>query len=222
MKIRDYFKALFKSLFILAVYSIGLALTFPAAFLVAATAKPQNTHPLGKAVTARHSARYINEGSSGWWEYWNSNIKWLRWFNNYEDGLLREPSGKNSAAVQGKERTFWNMVLWTWRNPFNWGKRTLPLFHCMINECKVSYIGHYVISDKVASQSGWYIVKAKHRQTKRTYYGARWVKHYPDDKVRQMYIGFKIKPEHGDIVQEPDDADKAFTFRLIPFMQTRN
>lgn len=222
MKIRDYFKALFKSLFILAVYSIGLALTFPAAFLVAATAKPQNTHPLGKAVTARHSARYINEGSSGWWEYWNSNIKWLRWFNNYEDGLLREPSGKNSAAVQGKERTFWNMVLWTWRNPFNWGKRTLPLFHCMINECKVSYIGHYVISDKVADQGGWWIVKAKHRQTKRTYYGARWVKHYPDDKVRQMYIGFKIKPEHGDIVQEPDDADKAFTFRLIPFMQTRN
>lgn len=222
MKLLDYPKAILSNLLVLAVYAVFWLLNYPAALLVAATAKPQSTHPLGKAVTARHSARYINEGSSGWWEYWNSNIKWLRWFNNYEDGLLREPSGKNSAAVHGKERRFWSMVLWTWRNPFNWGKRTLPLFHCMINECKVSYIGHYVISDKVASQSGWYIVKARHRKTKRAYYSARWVKHYPGNKVRQMHVGFKIKPEHRDIMQNPDDADKAFTFRLIPFMQNRD
>lgn len=222
MKLLDYPKAILSNLLVLAVYAVFWLLNYPAALLVAATAKPQSTHPLGKAVTARHSARYINEGSSGWWEYWNSNIKWLRWFNNYEDGLLREPSGKNSAAVHGKERRFWSMVLWTWRNPFNWGKRTLPLFHCMINECRVDYVGDYRISDKVADQSGWYIVKARHRKTKRTYYGARWVKHYPDDKVRQMHVGFKIKPEHRDIMQNPDDADKAFTFRLIPFMQNRD
>lgn len=222
MNFIDYPKALVKTLIILAAYSIAILLTIPAALLVAATARPQSTHPMGKPTEAKHSLKYIEQGSSGWWHYWNSNVKWLRWFNNYEDGLLREPSGKNSAAVNGKEYTFWNMVFWTWRNPFNWGKRTLPLFHCMVNECDVSYIGNHTLSDKVVGQGGWWIVKAKHRQTNRTYYGARWVKHYPGDKVRQLYIGFKIKPEHGDNTQTPDDADKAFTFRLIPFMQRRN
>lgn len=222
MNALDYPKAILSNLLVLAVYAVFWLLNFPAALLVAATSKLQTKHPMGKAVNGPHRDKYIEQGSGRFWMYANSDIKWLRWFNNYEDGLLGEPSGKWSAEVKGKEWSFWSMVRWTWRNPFNWGKRTLPLFHCMVNECDVSYIGHYRISDKVADQSGWYIVKAKHRITKRNYYSLRWVKHYRGDKVRQMYIGFKIKPEHGDITQSLDDADKAFTFRFIPFLQNKN
>lgn len=221
MNYLDYIKATSKTVGILSVMVIFWILNFPAAFLVALTAKRQEVHPMGKDLVEPHSDKYIRQGSSGIWEYWNSNVKLLKWFNNYEDGLLREPSGKNSAAVNGKERTVWAMTGWGWRNPFNWGKRTLPLFHCMVNECDVTYVGDYRVEDKDDAYPGWYFVKAVHRVTKRSYYGARWVKHYGNGKVRQAYIGFKLKPSHKDTTQSFDDLDKAFTVRFPVLQSTR-
>ena len=221
MKLIDYVKFVLKTTGILLTMSFFWVLNYPAAILVALTAKKQKSHPMGKPLTEKHSERYISQGSSGVWEYWNSNVKWLKWFNNYEDGLLREPSGKNSAAVKGKERSVLAMIGWCWRNPFNWGKRTLPLFHCMVNDCDVTYVGDYLVEDKNEKHPGWYFVKAVHRKTKRSYYGFRWVKHYGNGKVRQAYVGFKLKPSHKDVEQSFDDLDKAFTVRFPVLQSTR-
>lgn len=224
MKLIDYSKAVLKTIGVLLTMSVFYALTYPASILLALTAKKQTKHPIGKPIEETHSDKYIAMGSSGSWEYWNSNIPFLKWWNNYEDGLLGEPSGKHSAREKGKERSLKSMIDWTIRNPFNYGKRTLPLFHCMVNDCDVSYIGDFIISDKRKDQSGWYMTKAVNKLTKRTYYGFRLVKHWKfrgKDKVSHIYIGFKIKPEHKYIMQSEDDLDKAFTFRFPLFGNPR-
>ena len=215
----DFVKAVVKWIVVTVAIAGAWVATLFVAPVIAYTARKQVTHPLGKPIAAYHREKYINQGSSGYWEYFNSNIKCLKWWNNLEDGLLGEPSGKFSSSVQGKERTTLNMIRWTLRNPFNYGKRTIPLFHCKVNECKVEYIGDYEINDKDPTKSGWYFVKATHKETGRTYYYFRWVKHLGDGMVRNAAIGFKIKPSHGDNEQDADDADKAFTLRL-PFKQS--
>lgn len=213
----DYFKALWQWTYMLVVLTFAIVATFFAALPVAFTAKKQTYHPQGKPLEEEHSDKYKRRGSSGHWEYYNSNIKWLKWFNNYEDGLLREPSGKGSSIVKGKERSVLNMVFWIFRNPFNYGKRTLSLFHCMVNECNVVYQGRVGLNDKKPDGNGWAFTKATHRETKKNYYSFRWVKHV-GGSVMHFYIGFKVKPEHQLTVQESDDLDKAFTIRL-PFPQ---
>lgn len=50
-------------------YSIGWILTFPMGILVAITSKKQTFHPQGEPVTDTHRDKYIQEGSSGSWEY---------------------------------------------------------------------------------------------------------------------------------------------------------
>lgn len=210
----DYMKAPIKWIVVMMCMSVLWVLTLVLAPLVALTARKQTTHPLGKPITSYHREKYIEQGSSGFWEYYNSNVGWLKWWCNLEDGLLGEPSGKFSASVKGKERKWWNMVRWTLRNPFNYGKRTIPFFHCKVNECTVEYIGDYDIDDKDPAKSGWHFVKATHKTTGRTYYYFRWVKHLGDGLVRNAAIGFKIKPSHGDVVQDLDDLDKAFTVRF--------
>lgn len=215
----DYVKAPIKWLVVTLCMSVLWALTFVLAPFVALTARKQVTHPFNKPITSYHREKYIEQGSSGYWEYYNSNVRFLKWWNNLEDGLLGEPSGKFSSSVKGKERKWWNMVRWTLRNPFNYGKRTLPLFHCDVNNCKVEYIGDYDINDKDPTKSGWHFVKATHNTTGRTYYYLRWVKHLGNGIVRNGAIGFKLKPSHRDVVQDLDDADKAFTFR-IPVKQS--
>lgn len=213
MKILDYILAPIYTAFVLLSYLIFIPITLITAPLVALTAKKQYEHPMGKPIEETHSAKYLAKGASGEWEYYNSNVRFLKWWNNYEDGMWGEPSGKNSMRMRGKEHTKLSMFIWGIRNPFNWGKRTLPLFHCMVNECDIDYVGDYVVSDKVKSQSGKYFIKATHKVSKRKYYGFRWVKHCKSGKVRNFVIGYKLKPEHGDIIQPLDDADKAFTLR---------
>lgn len=217
--IKDIPLAIFKWLLVLLCALPLWVLTFIAAPFIALTAKKQTEHQFNKPLTAEHSEKYKAQGSSGYWEYWNSNVKLLRWFNNLEDGVLGEPSGKFSSSVKGKERRFLSIIRWTLRNPYNFAKRTLPLFSCKVNECNIQYVGDYQISDKEPDLGGWYFVKATHRKTKRTYFYFRWVKHLEDGYVRQASIGFKLKPEHADIFQDLDDADKSFTLRL-PFKQS--
>ena len=219
MKKTDYIRAIVSWAMVSVLYSFGWAMTFIMAPFVALTARKQKTHPFDKPLTSKHRQRYIDEGSSGEWEYVNSNVKLLKWWNNLEDGLYGEPSGKFSASIKGKEKSLYGMIRWTLRNPFNYGKRTLPLFHCDVNNCDISYIGEYRLSDKIPTLGGWNFTKAVDRTTGRHYYYFRWVKHYPNNKVRQFSIGFKIKPEHGDIEQSLDDRDKAFTIRL-PFKRS--
>lgn len=199
-----------------ALLFVGVLLTyFPMGILVALTAKVQTKHPQGKPLAARHDARYIAQGASGWWEYANSAWAWLRPWCNYEDGLYGEPSGKTSARCKGRERTRWNVYLWLCRNPFNWAKRTSSLLACYINDCDLDWWGpHMGITDKAPVVEGWYFCRATHRTTGRVYYGYRRVRLNEDGTVYQMTLGYKIKPEHASQVQDGDDLDKAFTLRV--------
>lgn len=195
-------------------YFFGWVATYVMGIFVALTSKPQTVHPQGKKTFSKHSERYITEGSSGEWEYWNSNVPLVKWWNNYEDGTLGEPSGKNSARVKGKERSFISQYLWTIRNPFNYAKRSIPLFHCKVNDCDIEYWGVFEISDKQGGQGGWHFCKATDKNTGKVYYWYRSVKNVGNNQVRVAAIGFKIKPAHALIIQDVDDEDKAFTVRL--------
>lgn len=198
---------------VLVAYFPLYLFTYIAAAFIAAFPRKMISHPQGKALEEHHTQRYKEAGSSGYWEYVNSSLTWLRPWWNLEDGLLGEPSGKHSARVKGKERTWWSMYRWSIRNPFNWGKRTWPMFRCMVNECDVVYWGSYIVSDKREMSDRWQLVKATHRETGRVYYGFRSVTNRSDGLINTALFGFKIKPEHADIIQDRDDEDKAFTFR---------
>lgn len=194
---------------------VGVLLTyFPMGLLVAYTARPQHKHPQDKATRGKHSAKYEEAGSSGEWQYWNSPKRWLRPWNNLEDGTLGEPSGKHSARVSGDEDSVWSQYLWLCRNPFNWAKRSSRFFACYVNDCKIQYWGHFNITDKAPVVPGWYFVRAHDRTTDRVYYGYRSVRLNKDGTVRQVNLGFKLKPSHAGQVQDADDLDKAFTLRM--------
>lgn len=210
----ELFKAILNWTKTVIPYSVGWLLTLPMGILVAATSRKQSNHPQGKSVDSTHKNEYIRQGSSGNWEYWNSPYKILQPWNNYEDGTLGEPSGKHSARVGGKERSIWNQYLWTIRNPFNYTKRSVPLFFCPVNDCNIEYWGDFSLSDKVEGANGWHFCKAVHRETGKTWYWYRSVKSAGEGKVRVAAIGFKIKPEHALVIQDKDDEDKAFTIRL--------
>jgi hypothetical protein len=168
-------------------------------------------------IEQEHSEKYKALGSSGKWEYWASNIPFIRLWSNYEDGDLGEPSGKQSVRCKGKERTFWNRYKWNaLRNPFNMGKRTIPFFHCLVDDCDIEWYGDKYVSDKNVDTSGWQFVIATHRKTGKKYYGYYEVKVLDDNHVSVKKYGFKIKPSHADEVQDADDKDKAFTFRWQP------
>lgn len=213
---KDELRKAYKSwLKVIIPYGFNWALTFfPMGLIVAATARKQNTHPQGKKLKAFHSTDYIADGASGDWAYWNSNVEFVRNWNNYEDGTLGEPSGKTSARVGGNERTFWNQYKWICRNPFNWGKRTIPRYRCLVNNCDIEYWGDKEVNDKVYGSDSWHFCKATDRNTGDVYYYYRSVKFVSQTEVRQAAIGFKIKPSHAEEVQDSDDLDKAFTIRI--------
>ena len=166
--------ALFQWLWVGCLYGIGWLLTFfPMGFLVILTARPA-TSPHGES-EAIHSQKYIDEGSSGKWKYVATAWRFIRLWNNYEDGLLGEPSGKHSARCGGKEASFWNQYMWLCRNPFNQGKRTSRFFACYVNDCDIRYWGTGDVSDKDPIVPGWYFIRAVDRTTGRVYYGYRYV-----------------------------------------------
>ncbi len=207
-------KAILSWIAVAIPYSLGWVATFVMGAFVALTSTQQKVHPQGKKIFSKHSDKYIIEGSSGEWEYSNSDVRILKWWNNLEDGTLGEPSGKHSARVQGKERSFISQYLWTIRNPFNYAKRTIPLFFCPVDDCVIEYWGDYEVSDKMQGSSGWHFCKATDQKTGRVYYWYRSVEVVSAAQVRQACIGFKIKPSHAMQIQDADDKDKAFTIRL--------
>lgn len=211
---REIAAAILSWIVVVVPYFFGWIATYLMGIFVALTSKPQNVHPQGKKIFSKHSEKYLAAGSSGEWEYWNSPYKILKWWNNYEDGTLGEPSGKHSARCKGKERSFINQYLWTIRNPFNYAKRSIPLFHCKVNNCDIEYWGDMEISDKEEGQGGWHFCKATDRTNGKVYYWYRSVKNIGGGKVKVGAIGFKIKPAHALVVQDNDDEDKAFTVRL--------
>jgi hypothetical protein len=211
---KEIVKAIFNWIKVAVPYSIGWGMTFVMGLFVAATSKKQMVHPQGEVVESKHSDRYIAQGSSGEWEYRNSPYKILKPWNNLEDGTLGEPSGKHSARVKGDERSFISQYLWTIRNPFNYAKRTMPLFFCPVDDCIIEYWGDYEVSDKMQGSSGWHFCKATDQKTGKVYYWYRSIKIVSATQVRQACIGFKIKPSHALQVQDDDDKDKAFTIRL--------
>ena len=216
-----WFKAVCQWLSVCLTYGIGWILTFfPMGLIVAATSKKQLQHPQGKPLVAEHSSQYVSQGSSGSWEYWNSDVPFVKWWNNYEDGTLGEPSGKNSARVGGKERSFWSQYKWSCRNPFNWAKRTNPKYHCLVDNCTIEYWGEFELSDKVIDKQGWQFVVATDMTSGKKYYAYRKVAILDDkEHVRHTRVGFKIDPDHALHTQDADDKDKAFTIR-IPVKQT--
>jgi hypothetical protein len=189
---------------------------FPMGMLVAATSKAVE-HPIsGHKTVNTHKDKYINAGSSGLWVYMASPHQWLDNHNNLEDGSYGEDSGKWSATVSGNESTWWNQYKYLCRNPFNKGKRTNPEYFCPVNDCTIRWWGtKEVLSDKDNNPmtKGWYFVIATHRDTGKKYYGYRSVELLDNENVRQVNIGFKIKPTHATEWQDKDDEDKAFTLR---------
>ncbi len=233
--------AVLQWLVVFVVYGVLVLLTyFPFGILVALTARP-GPSPHGEGPT-EHKQKYIDQGSSGMWDYWWSPYKFLRNFNNYEDGLLGEPSGKHSARVKGNEHTFWSIYQWVCRNPYNWGKRNSQMFACFVNDCDIDWWGTGDVSDKNPPVDGWYFIRAVHKETGKVYYAYRclfrnndtkgipylishtflWIqnllgsKRTEYDTVFNFVVGFKIKPSHSWSKQDDDDLDKAFTIRLQP------
>ncbi len=212
---------------------------FPMGLLVAYFSRPM-TNRYGENV-AIHSEKYISQGSSGKWIYEATDMPVIRLWDNLEDGQRGEPSGKWSASCGGKEATFWNKYRWALRNPFNRAKRESRLLACFVNDCAVQFWGDEKISDK-NGKGGTHFVRATDRTTGRVYYGYRnvfywdgtkalkvvkaiasrlpWLKNrldWFDNRVYAATFGYKIKPEHAKEVQDADDLDKAFTFRIQPF-----
>ncbi len=195
-------------------FSIGVLATPFVAPLVILTAIPVR-NKFGEFAT-RHKQHYIDQGASGNHVYMATPISWLDPWNNLEDGLAGEPSGKHSSRVAGKEYSFSSMLAWLIRNPFNKAKRESRFFACFPNGCDFECWGKEKLSDKNADplQKGWYFVKATDRETGQVYYGYRSVSNNNNGTVRQVNIGYKIKPSHADQIQDADDLDKAFTLRF--------
>ncbi len=211
--IRYLLAAIIQWAWVCVPFSICWALTyFPMGMLVALTAR-QTTNHLGER-EGPHSDKYIAEGSSGRWEYWASPWRLLWPWNNYEDGALGEPSGKHSARVGGRERTWWSQYQWLCRNAFNQGKRTSRLFACFVNDCDIDWWGSADLSDKAPIREGWYFCRAVERASGRVYYGYRRVRANKDGTVYNAVFGYKIRPTHASEMQDADDLDKAFTMRI--------
>ncbi len=209
----DRFMAFFQWWGVGIPLSFGVVATFVLGPLVILTARPMK-NAFGEFAT-RHTQRYINEGSSGNHVYLATPVRWLDGWNNYEDGLAGEPSGKHSARRAGQEYSFRSMYSWLIRNPFNKAKRTSSFFSCFPNGCDIEYFGTKTLSDKNSNPQtkGWQFVKAVDRKTARVYYGYRSIKLKADGTLDQVRFGFKLKPSHADQVQDADDLDKAFTLR---------
>lgn len=237
----DKFKALLQWCVVAPIIAIGIFFTMILGWAVILTAKRQPENPFGLKSPQYHSDRYTKLGSSGVWYYVATKVPVLKWFGNFEDGLYREPSGKNSAACGGRERTFLQQYLWLIRNPFNYAKRNTPVLACFVNECTVISRGDETLNDKSRDGTGWHWVIAVHRDPKwwhwTKYYGYRQVFMWDDigwymavttqlakipkvqeswfrDRVCNISLGYKLKPSHGEIVQPEDDRDKALTFRV--------
>lgn len=194
------------------VIGAGVLLTFfPMGPLVIATARFIRS-PEGPAL-ASHEPKYIAQGSSGLWAYKATTWPLLRLWNNLEDGLLGEPSGKHSAREKGNERSVGAQYRWLIRNPFNQAKRTSRLLACYVNDCVIDWWGNYEVTDKAPIVEGWHFCRATDKATGRVYYGFRRVRANPDGTVNNLVLGFKIRPEHAKQVQDADDLDKAFTLR---------
>lgn len=237
----DKLKAFLQWAVVAPIIGLGIFLTMVLGWLVILTARQLPSNPFGLSSPQSHSDRYKALGSSGTWVYFMTTVPVLRWFGNLEDGLYREPSGKNSAACKGKEKTFLSMYGWLIRNPFNYGKRMSAMLACFINECTVVSRGDDFLSDKLRDGAGKFWVIATHKNPKwwhwKKYYGFRQVFMWDDviwytrlidligkipgvktdwfrDRVWNATFGYKIKPEHGEIAQDEDDRDKALTFRI--------
>tara|TARA_R110002012_G_C11497520_1_gene596946 strand:+ start:117 stop:770 length:654 start_codon:yes stop_codon:yes gene_type:complete len=165
----------------------------------------------------RHRDKYLDQGSSGEWEYLGTDIPVLKWWSNLEDGNLGEPSGKQSMRWKGKERSF--VAQYTWlalRNPVNYLKRTWSFLHCPINDCTIEYVGDFYINDKYPDSVGEQFVTATHKVTGDKYYGYYSVEDLGNYQCKVERYGFKIRPSHADSIQDADDLDKAFTMRYQP------
>jgi len=231
-------KAIFQWCYVGAVgFVLWLLTYFPFGPLMILTSR-YGTNIHGESIV-KHDQKYIDQGSSGVWKYRYNDLPILKWFSNLEDGLLGEPSGKHSARVKGKEDTFMGMYEWTRRNPFNYLKRTTRFFACFVNDCTIKYWGSRVVSDKTIGGDGSYLIMAVDRNTGKTYYGYRKLVHYDtfgwylklkefikgnkklskyaplmENKIFHATFGFKVKPTHAEEIQDADDLDKAFTFRI--------
>lgn len=174
-----------------------------------------------------HKGKYIEKGASGHWDYW-SLPGWLWLWSNDEDGLLGEPSGKHSARVGGKERSFWGMYQWAAiRNPVN-NLRYTRLMSCRVEDCDIEWKGvgdsynaegALLLNDNDPLLEGWYFVRATHRETGRKYYNYRRVKRLKSGKILHIRCGFKVKPVHVGAVFDEDDKDKGFTYRITPWAE---
>jgi len=118
-------------------FSLGVLATLFLAPLVILTARPMRNQ-FGEFAT-KHKQRYIDQGASGNHVYMATPIAWLDPWNNLEDGLAGEPSGKHSARNAGQEYSFGAMYRWATRNPFNKAKRTSRFFACFVNDCDIVY-----------------------------------------------------------------------------------
>lgn len=175
---KEIAKAIWQWLYVGFFYGFGWVGTFVFGPLVILTSK-KTTSPHGESEET-HSEKYIAQGSSGKWYYIATSWPFLSWWNNYEDGLAGEPSGKHSAREGGKEYTYGAMYRWLIRNPFNQKKRTSPFFACFVNDCVIEFWhgGSENPTDKAPIVDGWYFIKATHKTTKKVYYGYRYVSSY--------------------------------------------
>lgn len=225
---------------ILPIMFVGTVMTYVLSPFIILTSKNLN-QPHGKPSPQKHSDKYLMRGSSGTWYYRMSTNRFLKQFGNYEDGLYGEPSGKWSASINGKEKSFIGQLLWLYRNPFNYAKRNSKVLACFVNDCTVAHLGSGDLNDKTLDKVGSYRVVGRPHRRKglmwANYYGYRKVMYWDDsttykyitgflvkylgfkedffkNRVYNLTLGFKIKPSHAWSIQDNDDLDKAFTFRV--------
>jgi hypothetical protein len=137
---------------------------------------------------------------------------WL--FGNDEDGFYGDRRGWWSANQDGQERSWWSMYQWAaLRNPANNLSRYTTMYGCLVNDCTIEYWGDYVTPDNRPLLPGAHFVVAT-SPAGRKYYGYRKVTDSGDGTGYNWSLGFKLKPEHADNPQAPDDAHKGFTLRI--------
>lgn len=195
------------------------------------------TNAFGEPATKYNLLKYPNASPDGWHfesvrPYWKDasffkNFIW--WFGNDEDGWMGDIRGEWSSMRNGKESSFFNKYWWSaHRNACNNFSRYSKYYACEVNHCTFEYWGDYDSPDNKPIVQGWHFVKATDSRNGSVYYGYREVTAYEgffenretsnnpedwDDWAVNKSYGFKIKPEHADNVQNPDDAHKGFTWR---------
>lgn len=147
--------------------------------------------PFRKDGVSKSDGRYI------------SNLpKWAWLWGNDNDGLLGDKRlwwSENTPFGLPVDH-FVSMYWWTAiRNPAN-NMRQLDIFSAPVTGSRITYLGDYTVNDN-GKDFGKQLVIIKNNG--KTWYGYYLVKKLSESRAFVIRLGFKVKPSHNGLVDEP-------------------